>query len=195
MNARKYISALLAFAVSCTALGASVPRLFPDGVKSLGGFIGANTGAAPCTGCIGEKLEASSLASVATATPAEGTWYDSGLSITLTPGEYDVKVSGHGALNYSSWTAGFAGMRIALATGTTGSPTVIQGGGFAQSVTSAAAIFQTVSLESALSVTATTTYKLFYGYTSYSGSSYVITSVGFRGDVHKTFIRARRVGW
>jgi hypothetical protein len=151
----------------------------------------AQTGVAPNAGEVGEEISASRTTIFTQAAPTAGTYYDvTGLSITLTPGVWDVFVYSATQSDQSSAT----GQHLAFTSLRTGSTTiqdVISSSGVAQASSPTFAH----SFSKRVSVTTSTAYKVSIAYANFSGTP-TITNIYSRGDLVTggSYIRATRVG-
>lgn len=180
---------------NCTAYP-NVTQSVAGLVASAGQLLGTNTNDNASSGNTGENVSATDTSNISQSSPSDGTFYDlSGLSISLTAGDWDISIHAiiGGAFTSGSGTA--ARLMLYLRDGSNNLIQAGQSGYIGDTLTGfkiPAIWAASVSVIARASIASTTTYKLSMGYVSVSGTP-VIGGINARGDFGTTYIKARRV--
>ena len=194
-----------AFTLKIVELGA-VLDLEPEGIiksntnqwldSSGNGLHGTPTNALPQS--CREYLEIVDSSDIVINNPVSDTvFYDTGISLTLTAGEWDIDFNAALVGAFSTYSSGAPFFGLFLGTGLAASPTILQ---TALSINTAPStvIFQGANLNGHYRavITSTTTYKLFVKWGIYSGAAATLSNIHLRGDSNtaRTYIKARRQG-
>ena len=194
-----------AFTLKIVELGA-VLDLEPEGIiksntnqwldSSGNGLHGTPTNALPQS--CREYLEIVDSSDIVINNPVSDTvFYDTGISLTLTAGEWDIDFNAALVGAFSTYSSGAPFFGLFLGTGLAASPTILQ---TALSINTAPStvVFQGANLNGHYRavITSTTTYKLFVKWGIYSGAAATLSSIHLRGDANtaRTYIKARRQG-
>ena len=194
-----------AFTLKIVELGA-VLDLEPEGIiksntnqwldSSGNGLHGTPTNALPQS--CREYLEIVDSSDIVINSPvADTVFYDTGISLTLTAGEWDIDFNAALVGAFSTYSSGAPFFGLFLGTGLAASPTILQ---TALSINTAPStvVFQGANLNGHYRavITSTTTYKLFVKWGIYSGAAATLSSIYLRGDSNtaRTYIKARRQG-
>lgn len=113
-------SASITYGLDVAAVGAT----FPLSVSAKN-IVGDTSGTAAQAGYVGEVLRGTRTTISEVVPGVSGTWYDTGISITVTPGIYNIYMFALNRTYLSAYTSGSCVMTIAACTGTTASPTIV----------------------------------------------------------------------
>lgn len=144
---------------------------------------GSNDGVAPAAGYVGEVKTSTKTTISETAPGVSGTWYASGVSLTLEPGVWAINASGIAATYYSAYTNGGTETFIAICTGTTASPTIVTVAACAVPPRIAEVVGVTYGCLATISVSSTTTYYLYYRRVTTGTNTVATTGINARTDV------------
>jgi hypothetical protein len=146
-------------------------------------IVGDTSGTDAPAGMIGEVLRATRTAISEVIPGVSGTWYDTSLSLNLSPGVWTINISALNRSYLSAYSSGGVVMYIAACTGTTASPTVLFSA--ALGLLPLANIGQDLPMYATrtLTITSETTVKLFYRRVSSGTNTSVNTGLTGSADI------------